>query len=142
MEKNKNLTSWEKGQSGNLNGRPKGARNRQAIVKEMVERAALSAFDGKMADVFKGKLPKGFTVADQMTAIMVARAMNGDVSAYRELMDAGYGKLTDKLDNLHSFSAMGRVTATLPAGEDIEGKEEVALSFDIGSDPLHDKQDN
>jgi hypothetical protein len=34
MAKEDNLTSWKKGQSGNINGRPKGSLNRSTIAKK------------------------------------------------------------------------------------------------------------
>ncbi len=143
MANNENLTPVKKGQILNPKGKKKGTRNRSTIVKEMLQMAALKKHGDKMEDVFGDQIPENLSLVDQMTAVMVARALAGDVTAYRELMDAGYGKLTDKLDNLHSFTAMGRVTAKLPASDGGKGEpESVALTFDVGSDPLHDKEDS
>ena len=33
MAKEDNLTSWKKGESGNVNGRPKGSLNRSTVAK-------------------------------------------------------------------------------------------------------------
>jgi len=65
----------------NTAGRPKGSRNRATIVREALE--AIMAGSNQM-------------VVDAITAAVIAKAMEGDVPAYRELLDSGYGKLTDK----------------------------------------------
>lgn len=68
-----------KGQPGP--GRPKGSRNRQTIVREALE-AILAGSDQQ--------------VVDAMTAAAIAKAMTGDIPAFKELMDSGYGKIADK----------------------------------------------
>lgn len=71
---------FKKGKSGNPLGKPKGIRNRSTIVREIIE----AVLDGDHA------------VVDGMTKAIVEKAMSGDVSAYRELMDSAYGKIADK----------------------------------------------
>lgn len=44
----------------------------------------------------RGEDGKDIEVVDAMTIAIVAKALQGDVPAYRELLDSGYGKLTDK----------------------------------------------
>ncbi len=140
---NGNLIPPKKGEVRNPKGRGKGVRNRQTIFKEMLERVAFKEITKKQSTELSqdGELIEQGTVADQVAAAVLIQALKGDIPAAREIMDSGYGKLTDKLDNLHSFTAMGRVTATLSTGEGEEEKEAIALSFDVGGDPLHDKED-
>lgn len=77
---------WKAGDpSPNPNGRPKGAKNRQTIVKEILE---LQHETGQTYEYVATK-----AVADKATA--------GDVTAWDKLMDSAYGKLTDKVDNLN-----------------------------------------
>jgi len=119
---------------GNANGRPKGSKNRSTIIKEMIERASLESFKQSQTE-FLGDDPEAQpqTVAEQMTAAIVAKAMSGDVPAFRELMDGAYGKLTDKVDNTHSFSKMGRVKAQpIGAEGDEREPESIDLTFDVG----------
>ena len=138
MANNENLTPFKKGTINNPKGRPKGVRNRATIVKEMLALAGLKKHQDKMKAVFGKEVPKDLTVVDQMTAVMVAKALSGDVSAYRELMDSGFGKLTDKVDNMHSFTKMGRVEAQLI---DEKKEETVDLTFDVGDTPLHEAKE-
>lgn len=74
---------WPEGYCPNPNGRPKGSRNRSTIVREALE-AKMRGQDGKEIEV-----------VDAMTIAIVAKAMQGDVPAYRELLDSGYGKVQD-----------------------------------------------
>ncbi len=101
---------FKAGQSGNPSGRPKGTRNRSTIIKEILD---AKATDGE-----------GGTIADQLTRALVQKAATGDVSAFRELMDGAFGKITDKVENTHSYTQMGRVN--------VGGAE---LTFDVGSPP-------
>lgn len=79
-----NLKPFPKGVSGNPNGRPKGIRNRSTIVREALE-AKIRGEDGNEIEV-----------VDALVVAQVAKAMTGDTPAFKELMDSGYGKLTDK----------------------------------------------
>ena len=65
----------------NRAGRPKGARSRTTIVREALE-AILQGSDQM--------------VVDAITAAQIAKAMTGDTSAFKELMDSGFGKIADK----------------------------------------------
>lgn len=76
-----NLTPVKPGQVLNPNGRPKGSRNRSTIVRHWLEA--------------KGKL-EGLDVADELVLALIEKASQGDVNAFKELFDSGYGKLTDK----------------------------------------------
>ncbi len=102
---------WEKGRSGNPRGKPKGTRNRSTIIKEILD---ANATDGE-----------GGTIADQLTRALVQKAATGDVSAFRELMDGAFGKVTDKVQNTHTYTQMGRVMVN-------NGKETVPLTFNVG----------
>ena len=65
----------------NRAGRPLGSRNRKDIVKEALE--AILEGGEQM-------------VVDAITAAAIAKAMTGDIPAFKELMDSGYGKIADK----------------------------------------------
>ena len=62
-------------------GRPKGSRNRATIVREALE--AVDALSG---------LPN----VDAITYAAVKKALTGDIGAFKELMDSGFGKVPDK----------------------------------------------
>lgn len=85
---------WKPGQSGNPNGRPK-----MRPYKESLDRilAAIGQGDGAKA-------------LDQLNAAMFAKAMNGDVAAYKEIADRYEGKVptpiggTDELPAIKGFA--------------------------------------
>lgn len=145
MANDENLIPAKKGEIRNPNGRPKGSRNRQTIFRELLEQAALSKYKKKQAKALSSEEdPKELeqeTIADQVATSVLIQALGGDTVAAREIMDSGYGKLTDKLDNTHSFTKMGTVEATLTNKGGEEPQEAVALSFDVGNAPLHEKGD-
>lgn len=83
-----NLKNFEKGKSGNPNGRPKGSKNRSTSLKKML---------GLKAQIINpasedGEIMKG-TVEDKMAAAMVQKALSGNLMAFREIMDCVYGKM-------------------------------------------------
>jgi hypothetical protein len=63
-----NLKPFEKGESGNPNGRPKGSKNRSTIAKYWLE-----------------------VNQNLKTLALIKKARDGDVNAYKALMDSGYG---------------------------------------------------
>ena len=80
-----NNKPFKKGQSGNPNGRPKGSRNRSTVAREWLE----------VAQKFKNPITGAEETLEQqdiMTLALIKKAREGDVSAYRELMDSAYGK--------------------------------------------------
>jgi hypothetical protein len=77
-------SKFKKGQSGNPNGRPKGRKNRSTIARYWLEvnqnlKNPLTGTDEEMSQ------------EDLMTLALIKKAREGDVSAYRALMDSGYG---------------------------------------------------
>lgn len=87
-----NLIPPVKGERRNPNGRPVGSRSRSTIVKYWLEaiKEARNPITGELE-----RLP----VADQIVLSLIGKALKGDVSAFKELMDSGYGKLTDKVEH-------------------------------------------
>lgn len=83
--------AWEKGESGNPNGRPKGSRNRSTIAKQWLE------VSEKIKNPITGKI-ENLEQQDIMTLALLKKARNGDVAAYKELMDSAYGKIMQQTD--------------------------------------------
>lgn len=83
---------FKKGQSGNPNGRPKGSRNRSTVAKQWLEVIQ------DVKNPITGKT-EGLEQQDIMTLALIKKARNGDVSAYKELMDSAYGKALQKTEN-------------------------------------------
>lgn len=85
------LKPFEKGKSGNPNGRPLGVKNRSTLVKEWLEatETILNPITGEK---------ELLSQQDIMTLALIKKARKGDVSAYKELMDSAHGKITDHTD--------------------------------------------
>jgi hypothetical protein len=79
-----NLEPFKKGQSGNPNGRPKGRKNRSTIARYWLE------VNQKLKNPLTGT-DEEMSQEDLMTLALIKKAREGDVSAYRALMDSGYG---------------------------------------------------
>ena len=88
MPNEQNLIPAKKGEIRNPKGRGKGARNRKTIVREwlMVEQEFKNPLTGTVEILSQ---------ADIMTLAIISKARKGDVVAFRELMDSGFGKNTE-----------------------------------------------
>ena len=88
MPNEQNLIPAKKGEIRNPKGRGKGARNRKTIVSEwlMVEQEFKNPLTGTVETLSQ---------ADIMTLAIISKARKGDVVAFRELMDSGFGKNTE-----------------------------------------------
>lgn len=89
---------WKKGQSGNPKGRPKGSRNRDTILREMLALTLKKkGADGNMADVEHPLDPsrKSITVEEGINAALVNRALKGEIRAIQEIQDTLYGKIKE-----------------------------------------------
>jgi hypothetical protein len=92
MAKEDNLKpAWDKGESGNPNGRPKGAKNRSTIAKYWLE------VNQKLKNPLTGT-EETMSQEDLMTLALIKKAREGDVSAYRELMNSGYGAPVQQIE--------------------------------------------
>jgi hypothetical protein len=67
----------------NRSGRPKGALNRSTLVRRWMEA------QGSKPDM---------AVVDDLILAQIQKAQGGDTYAFKELMDSGYGKTPDKLE--------------------------------------------
>ena len=85
MPNAQNLIPAKAGEIRNPKGRGKGVRNRATIVKEwlMVEQKFKNPLTGQ---------EEILSQADIMTLAVINKARKGDVIAFRELMDSGFGK--------------------------------------------------
>lgn len=89
LEKHK----FKKGESGNPNGRPKGALNTKTI---------LNKFLSLVKEDVKNPITKereNMTVAEIMNLSIIAKAIKGDIKAYREILDRLEGKVQQKIDH-------------------------------------------
>jgi hypothetical protein len=84
MAKEDNLKHWPKGESGNPAGRPKGAKNRSTIARKWLE------VNQSLKNPLTGE-SETMSQEDLMTLALIKKAREGDVTAYKALMDSGYG---------------------------------------------------
>ena len=75
---------FQKGESGNPNGRPKGAKNRSTIARYWLE------VNQHLKNPLTGE-SETLSQEDLMTLALIKKAREGDVNAYKALMDSGYG---------------------------------------------------
>jgi hypothetical protein len=82
---------WEKGESGNPNGRPKGSRNRSTIARKWLE------VNQSLKNPITGE-QETMSQEDMITLALIKKARDGDVSAYKELMNSGYGAPVQQIE--------------------------------------------
>jgi len=89
---NENLIPPKKGEIRNPDGRPKGSRNRSTIVREWLDviRKAENPFNKEKVEM---------TVADQLVLAQISKGLKGDTQAFNTLMDSGFGKLKETVEN-------------------------------------------
>jgi hypothetical protein len=79
-----NLKPFAKGESGNPSGRPKGSKNRSTIARKWLE------VNQSLKNPLTGE-SETMSQEDLMTLALIKKAREGDVTAYKALMDSGYG---------------------------------------------------
>jgi hypothetical protein len=84
MPNEKNLIPAKKGEVRNPNGRPKGAKNRSTIARQWLE------VNQSLKNPLTGE-QETMSQEDLMTLALIKKAREGDVAAYKALMDSGYG---------------------------------------------------
>jgi len=84
MANEENLIPAQKGEVRNPNGRPKGAKNRSTIARKWLE------VNQSLKNPLTGE-SETMSQEDLMTLALIKKAREGDVAAYKALMDSGYG---------------------------------------------------
>jgi hypothetical protein len=82
---------WEKGESGNPNGRPKGSKSRSTIARKWLE------VNQNLNNPLTGE-NETMSQEDLMTLALIKKAREGDVNAYKALMDSGYGAPVQQIE--------------------------------------------
>ena len=105
-----NLVHFEKGQSGNPNGRPKGVRLLRLLELVQKRRNPITGED------------EDFTVLELMDMQMISKALKGDQRAYEAVVDRLEGKPRQTTD----------ITA------DIKGNVQITIEPDADCQPIKD----
>ena len=91
MPNEENLRPAQLGEVRNPNGRPKGSKNRSTIAKKWLE----------VNQSLKNPLTnetETMSQEDLMTLALIKKAREGDVAAYKALMDSGYGQPLQQIE--------------------------------------------
>lgn len=91
MANEQNLKPFSSEYQPEKNGRPKGSKNRSTIARKWLEVMQ----DAK--NPITGELEK-LSQEDLITLAMIHKARKGDVNAYKQLMDSGFGMPTQQID--------------------------------------------
>ena len=83
---------WQKGESGNPNGRPKGSKNRSTIARQWLE------VNEEIRNPLTSEIER-MSQEDVMTLALIKKARSGDVNAYKALMDSGYGSPLQQIES-------------------------------------------
>jgi hypothetical protein len=110
-----NLVHFEKGQSGNPNGRPKGVQNSKTRLLRLLELVQ------KRKNPITGE-DEEFTVLELMDMQMISKALKGDQRAYEAVVDRLEGKPKQTTD----------ITA------DIKGNVQITIEPDADCQPIKD----
>jgi len=84
MAREDNLKKFTSEYQPKNNGRPKGSRNRSTIARKWLE------VNQSLKNPLTGE-NETMSQEDLMTLALIKKAREGDVSAYKALMDSGYG---------------------------------------------------
>lgn len=82
---------FQKGESGNPNGRPKGTLNSKTILERFL------SIEKKMTNPLNNEL-ETLTIGELITLKQIANALNGELPSYKEIIDRLEGKATNPID--------------------------------------------
>jgi len=94
-------SQWQKGQSGNYNGHPKGKKNRSTIAKQVLAMKTMlpDAILKELQDRYP-EIKNGMSTEEIMSIIQANKAIvEADTHAYNSLLDSAYGKATQLIEN-------------------------------------------
>ncbi len=91
MAREDNLKKFTSDYQPKNNGRPKGRKNRSTIARHWLE------INQKLKNPITGD-SETMSQEDLMTLALIKKAREGDVNAYKALMDSGYGAPVQQID--------------------------------------------
>jgi hypothetical protein len=91
MAKEDNLKKFSSEYQPEKNGRPKGSKNRSTIARQWLE------VNQSLKNPLTGE-NETMSQEDLMTLALIKKAREGDVAAYKALMDSGYGQPLQQIE--------------------------------------------
>ncbi len=91
MAKEDNLKKFSSEYQPEKNGRPKGVKNRSTIARQWLE------VNQNLKNPLTGE-NETMSQEDLMTLALIKKAREGDVAAYKALMDSGYGSPVQQIE--------------------------------------------
>ena len=92
MPNPENIIPPKLGEVRNPKGKPKGTRNRSTVARKWLEAMQDSR------NPITGEI-ENLSQEDLMTLALLNKARKGDVNAYKQLMDSGYGLPKQQVEN-------------------------------------------
>lgn len=97
----KNLKIYKKGESGNLQGKPQGAKHRATFLNKWLP--VLVKFDNinpNTKEKIFPEMPAEFQISleDKVALGLITQAYKGNIAAIKELHDSLYGKQSETLE--------------------------------------------
>jgi hypothetical protein len=92
MPNPENIIPPKLGEVRNPKGKPKGTRNRSTVARKWLEAMQDSR------NPITGEI-ENLSQEDIMTLALLNKARKGDVNAYKQLMDSGYGLPKQQVEN-------------------------------------------
>jgi len=109
MPNEENLKKFSAEYQPEKNGRPKGSRNRSTIARLWLETTQ------KAKNPITG-VEEILTQEDLGTLAMVKKMRDGDVSAYKALMDSGYGAPVQQIEQTNIEQPLFNIDANINDG--------------------------
>jgi hypothetical protein len=94
---------FNKGESGNPNGRPKGSKNRSTIARQWLE------VNQNLKNPLTG-VNETMSQEDLITLALIKKARDGDVNAYNAIMNSGYGAPVQHIEQQQTTVDLSELT--------------------------------
>jgi len=111
-----NLQPPEKGEVRNPNGRPVGSKNTKTILERFLN------LEMKQKNPFTQEI-EDMTVLELMNLKQIANALEGDLAAFKEIIDRHEGKVMQKTDVTSGgdkIQSTTKIDITMPDGKTID----------------------
>jgi hypothetical protein len=89
-------TQFQKGKSGNPNGRPKGSVDIMKLVQKLLEEPG--QLPAALQQTIRDRCGMDKKAVEAVFLSLLLEALQGDAKAAKELLDRGYGKIAEPIE--------------------------------------------